>query len=508
MFEAIPDLVLVLDKDGRYLKIAPTNPNSIPFPPEITPGRRIYDIFSRPKAEEFVGHIRKALRTKKPVQFEYAQLIGDRVMWFAGTTAPLTKDTVVWVARDITPQKLAEEQDQRRLAELETLYESGLALSQTLDPRQIGEKIIGVLSERLNLHHAAVRVRREEGYEVELLAFSGMEDQAGAKEAAQTRARNAITKIGQGLAGWVIEHGQLINSGNLPEDPRYLETFHHMLSGLYVPIRAGGRVLGCISVEIDQHDAFKEADELLLTTLASQAAAALENARLFGETQKRAAESNALFKATRDLTAQTDLATLLQTLAERVAALLNVTGGGVYLYDPENDRLEIVSATLPSLPIGTRLVMGEGMAGRVAQRREALIVEDYQNWEGRSVQYADQPFEAVLEVPMLYRGELIGVIAAYRLHSENSPAGEEKRGFTQEDLRLVSLFAASAAGAIYSARLFDAERLRRQDAERLDSLPFIQPSACRSCIPPRRRSRVSARTLNRSMLPSTGRPRV
>ncbi len=97
------------------------------------------------------------------------------------------------------------------------------------------------------------------------------------------------------MAGWVIEHGQLINSGNLPDDPRYPETFHHMLSGLYVPIWAGGRVLGCISVEIDQHDAFKEADELLLTTLASQAAAALENARLFAETQKRAAESNALF---------------------------------------------------------------------------------------------------------------------------------------------------------------------------------------------------------------------
>ena len=134
---------------------------------------------------------------------------------------------------------------------------------------------------------------------------------------------------------------------------------------------------------------------------------------------------------------------------------------------PKTNELEIVSATQASLPIGTRLKMGEGMAGRVAEKREALIVDDYQNWEGRSAQYADQPFAAVLEVPMLYRGELIGVIAAYHLHSENPPAGKEDRGFTQEDLRLVSLFAASAAGAIYSARLFDAERLRRQDAERL-----------------------------------------
>ena len=91
------------------------------------------------------------------------------------------------------------------------------------------------------------------------------------------------------MVGWVMENGRLINSGDLPADPRYYQTFPNMLSGLYVPIWTGGRILGCISVEIDQHNAFTSADELLLTTLASQAAAALENARLFAETQQRAA---------------------------------------------------------------------------------------------------------------------------------------------------------------------------------------------------------------------------
>ena len=138
LFEAIPDLVLVLDKDGHYLKIAPTNPNTLQFPADSFLGKRMHEIFSRQKADELVGHIQKALRTNKPVSFEYAQLIGDRIVWFSGTAAPLTKEIVVWVARDITPQKQSEEQNQRRLVELETLYESGLVLSQTLDPRQIG----------------------------------------------------------------------------------------------------------------------------------------------------------------------------------------------------------------------------------------------------------------------------------------------------------------------------------------------------------------------------------
>jgi PAS domain S-box-containing protein len=308
LLEAIPDLVLVVDKDGRYLNIAPTNPVSALLHADEMLGRRMHEIFSRQKADEFVGHIREALRTQKLVQFEYAQLIADRIMWFSGAAIPLTKETVVWVARDITPQKSAEEQIQRRLAELEALYESGLVLSQILDPRQIGQKVIRLLSERLDLHHAAVRVRRGDSDDVELLAFSEIQDEDGQTEASQSLARNAITKMGQGMAGWVMKHGRLINSGNLQADARYHETFPNMLSGIYVPIWAGGRMLGCISVETDQHDAFTVADELLLTTLASQAAAALENARLFAETQQHAAESNALYETTRDLTTQTDLA--------------------------------------------------------------------------------------------------------------------------------------------------------------------------------------------------------
>jgi len=229
LFEAIPDLVLVLNKDGCYLKIAAANSSLIQFPARETLGKRMHDIFSRQKADELVGHIREALQTNRPVQFEYAQLLGDRIVWFSATAAPLSKDTVVWVARDISPQKQAEEQNQKRLQELETLYESGLILSQTLDPGQIARQVIKVLSERLDLHHAAVRVRRGDSDEVELLAFSEVEDQADPTEAPEKRARTAITKIGQGMAGWVMEHGRIINSGNLPDDPRYHETFPNML---------------------------------------------------------------------------------------------------------------------------------------------------------------------------------------------------------------------------------------------------------------------------------------
>ena len=92
--------------------------------------------------------------------------------------------------------------------------------------------------------------------------------------------------------------------------------------------------------------------------------------------------------------------------------------------------------------------MGEGVAGRVAESRLPIIIEDHQNWEGRSPQYDGVPLRSVLEVPMLYSGELIGVLTVDEI-------GDSERKFTAEDADLLSLFASYAASAVHTARLFD-----------------------------------------------------
>ena len=104
--------------------------------------------------------------------------------------------------------------------------------------------------------------------------------------------------------------------------------------------------------------------------------------------------------------------------------------------------------------------LGEGVAGRVAQTRQPLRVDDYSTWEGRSPVYDGTSIHAVLEVPMLYGGELIGVLTADEI-------GDSERKFTEADEHLLSLFASQAAGAIHSARL------REQTARRLDQLQAL-----------------------------------
>jgi PAS domain S-box-containing protein len=458
LFAAIPDLILTIDREGRYLRVAPTNSGLLYRPAEDLLGRRFHDVFSRQKADEFLEYVHTALDTQEPVRFEYALLVSDRIVWFSGAAAPLTKDTVVWVARDITSQKEAEENVQRRLTELEALHQSGIALNQSLDPREIGQKVIDVLSEHLNWHHAAVRIRRGDSDEIELLAFSQTGGSEGAGESGRMMALNAISKIGEGMSGWVIEHGDTVNSGKLKDDPRYHETFPGMRSGLYVPILAGGRTLGCISVESIQHEAFTQADERLLTTLASQAAAVIERARLFEETRQRADQFASLYETTRDLTSYQELDLVLQTIVERASQLLHTAIGGIYLYDPARSELEVVVNVGLTSSLHTRLAVGEGVAGRVAQTRQPMAMDDYQTWEGRSRQYEGVPLRAVLGVPMIHGGELIGVLTVDEF-------GESDRKYTEADARLLSLFASHAASAVQSARLLDQTRRRLQELD-------------------------------------------
>ena len=192
LFSAIPDLIMVLDKDGRYLKIASSNPDLLYPPADDLIGKRMHDIFSRQKADRLVKYIRRALRTQKPVRFEYAVLAGGKIVWFSAVAAPLTKDTVVWVARDITSRKQTEEQTQRRLIELQALYESGLAFGHTMDINAIGEQIIHVLRNHFYWDQATVRLRREDSDEVELIAFSGGRNKSSAS---LKRALARITRV-------------------------------------------------------------------------------------------------------------------------------------------------------------------------------------------------------------------------------------------------------------------------------------------------------------------------
>ena len=109
LFAAIDDVILVLDAEGRYVKIAPTNPSLLYRPAAELLGKTLREVFDPAQAEQFMEHIRTALVTRTTVHFEYSLPIAGREVWFSGAISPKNGDQVVLVGRDITDRKRAAE---------------------------------------------------------------------------------------------------------------------------------------------------------------------------------------------------------------------------------------------------------------------------------------------------------------------------------------------------------------------------------------------------------------
>jgi GAF domain-containing protein len=198
----------------------------------------------------------------------------------------------------------------------------------------------------------------------------------------------------------------------------------------------------------------------MLRGLADQAGLAIENARLYEESQQRVGEMAALYDTALDVAAQLDTRQVLQTIVERATDLLNGMGGAMYLYRSEQDDLELaLTHKLEPDFTGTVLRRGEGLSGKVLESGESTIVDCYREWSGRSRLYEGAPFEAVIAVPVRWGEQILGVINVLR--------EPEAEAFDDQDVRLLTLFANQAAVAIENAQLYEKATNRMREATAL-----------------------------------------
>lgn len=109
LFSAMNDVVMVIDQDGVYRKVAPTNPDLLYKPRRELIGKSMRDIFPAELAESFVNSVQWVIRTQKIAHIEYPLEISGEQLWFDASISPMEADSVLWMARDITGRKRAEE---------------------------------------------------------------------------------------------------------------------------------------------------------------------------------------------------------------------------------------------------------------------------------------------------------------------------------------------------------------------------------------------------------------
>jgi signal transduction histidine kinase/HAMP domain-containing protein/ActR/RegA family two-component response regulator len=171
------------------------------------------------------------------------------------------------------------------------------------------------------------------------------------------------------------------------------------------------------------------------------------------------AELGALHETTLGVMHRLDVDDLLRELLDRACELLGTRHGYLYIRSSDGEQLENRVATGVFVEeLGARMSLGEGLAGRVWQSGEPLVVEDYDAWEGRMESFPRGRIRTLVGVPLLAGAGTIGTLGVAR------DAGEE-RPFDASEVERLQRFAQLAAIALDNARLYASVREAREAAD-------------------------------------------
>lgn len=342
----------------------------------------------------------------------------------------------------------------RRTIHLETTSLVGQRVSALLDLDSLLVEVVRLIRDKFGYYHVHIFIKDEKAEEIVLKEASG-------PSADLIKRRGVRLKVGkEGIIGWVAYTGQTLLSNDVSREPRYykVELVPDTKSELAVPLRVGKRIIGVLDVQSHKLDAFDKEDVTVLQILGNQIGIAVQNAKLFQETQQRYNAMIALHEISMDMITQLDMPKLLEELLRRGTQLLDAQAGSLYLYDAEANLIHNIANYHAERDwVGVSIKPGEGAIGRVVLTGKPLIIDDYENWEGSSPVFLGDSERRVISVPLNWQGRVIGGI--------NIRNQLDKRRFDQNDLWLLSQFADLASIAIKNAELHTQIKVFSQELE-------------------------------------------
>jgi signal transduction histidine kinase len=207
-----------------------------------------------------------------------------------------------------------------------------------------------------------------------------------------------------------------------------------------------------------------------LAAFLDHAAIALRNAKLFTDDHRREREVTAAYELARRLSTRLDVAQILDEVVDGVVEALACDGAASYRWNDARGGLVYVRGRNHDEAMVAQLVLapGQGVAGRAYAERRAISTRD--RVRDAAVRYPDEVrglftraarFRAYLAVPIVFRDEVVGVLAAHYL---------DPHEFTPREIDVVTNLAALAATAIENARLYEEGEARRRAAEAMAEL--------------------------------------
>jgi GAF domain-containing protein len=347
------------------------------------------------------------------------------------------------------------DESQQRITEMAVVNEISRALTVTQDVQQLFATIhqqIGRLYDATNFYIATY-----DGGEEWSLDYQIEHGQL------QPAARH---RLGGGFTSHILQTRQPI----LIRSPQENLTFHDQQqlpkigetakSWMGVPLIVGGSIIGVMGIQsYEQEGLYSEQDVALFSTIGTQVAATIQNARLFQEARQRAAELAALNELSQTLAAQLNVKQVLHEVWQGVSRLLDTTNFYIALYDREREEVSFpVNASESALDKAIEVMpANQGLTGYILRTRQPLLITEdaAQHVKELGLENVGGNSQSYLGVPVMLGDQLLGVMAIQSY--------TRTRLYNEHDQRLMTAIAGQAAIALQNARLF--ERIQQNTRE-------------------------------------------
>ena len=284
--------------------------------------------------------------------------------------------------------------------------------------------------------------------------------------------------LGAGLTSKVILSGTPLVIDTFEQSLKFdviaLTEAERSESYIGVPIIAGGRTLGVVSVQSYQKNAFSEDHVRLLQALSSSMGVAISNARLFDETQRllkvsedRAKELAILNSVGEAMAKTLNVKTVTRIVGDKVREIFGTDVTEILLRDEKSDLITVPYAFYRDYQDPEPFAMGEGLTSKVILSRKPLVLGTTEQHValGALIPTEDDRTESYLGVPIIAGDRILGVV---------SVQSYEKNVFNEDHVRLLQGLSSSMGVAISNAHLFDeTQRLLKVTEDRAKELAIL-----------------------------------
>lgn len=340
--------------------------------------------------------------------------------------------------------------NQASRASLDLLYHISRELAGTQDLRAILERVLFLSMRNVGAMSGSLIVLDDMGKPVESAIING--DVVLKDTTQQLR-----VMMERGLAGWVVNNRQPALIKDTNNDERWMvrqfegEKRVESRSAVSAPLSVRERLVGVMTLVHRSKDFFNEDHLSLIQSIADQAAIAVLNGRLLGESQRQARVMTALAETAATITGTLNLEDVLLRIMEQTNQALSVQAVSLALLEPATNDL-VVRAAIGwnnRNVTGARIKNGQGVAGWVAREGKGVIINDVSKDPRFNIETDRRTglaTKAIACAPLRYRSQVIGVLEAINPTSGN---------FDTDALLVLSGIASLAGTTVRHAQLFE-----------------------------------------------------